>query len=190
MSMNSLANSAAARREDFLPLGRVPQGPAEIASAAMTPPRGDDGRADGITSGLAVKAPNVDTALNVLFGQIPTEILTLYVAVLATLEQVDKVGHGAWTAFVIFLACTPVVFWLIYATKIRNAGKPVPSSPADWPIWEMFAATVAFAAWAFALPNSPFKTFDWYSPGLSGIAVLIVSTTLGLLAPLFQKPLS
>ena len=125
MSMNSLANSAAARRGDIFPLDDVPQSTAEIASAAMPPPQ------DGDAHGNA--APKLETALNVLFGQIPTKILTLYVAVLA--------------------------------------------------------ATVAFAAWEFALPNSPFKMFEWYSPGLSGIAVLVVSNALGPLAPFFQKPI-
>jgi len=54
----------------------------------------------------------------------------------------------------------------------------------------MFAATVAYAAWAFALPHSPFTDYTWYSSALSGLAVLVVSTLLGLLAPFFQKPLT
>jgi hypothetical protein len=54
----------------------------------------------------------------------------------------------------------------------------------------MFAATFAFCAWAFALPNTPFQVFaSWYSAGLAGISVLLASTVLGLLAPLFQRPL-
>jgi len=38
MSISSLANAAAARRSDFAPLGGIPQGLAEIASASGTAP--------------------------------------------------------------------------------------------------------------------------------------------------------
>jgi hypothetical protein len=47
-------------------------------------------------------------------------------------------------------------------------------------------------AWAFALPNSPFRDFaqfGWYSQALAGVMVLVVSTTLGLIAPIVQRPL-
>ncbi|MGB9110661.1 MAG: hypothetical protein WCC39_18390 [Telluria sp.] len=43
-------------------------------------------------------------------------------------------------------------------------------------------------AWAFALPLSPFAQFDWYSSAIASIAGLVVSTLLGLMAPLFQRP--
>jgi hypothetical protein len=62
--------------------------------------------------------------------------------------------------------------------------------PATWPVWEMSAATIAYIAWAFALPNTPFAQFsDWYSPGLAGFLVLVISWGLGALAPLMQRPL-
>jgi hypothetical protein len=59
--------------------------------------------------------------------------------------------------------------------------------PTQWPIWEMVAATVAFAAWGFALPDNPFKGAGWYSPALAGIGVLVISGALGLLAPIFKR---
>lgn len=84
MSINSLANSATARRPDFPPVGSVPANRAEIAAAAATPPT----RADAAPAGgrLPVAPGRVDTTFNVLFGYIPTEVLTLYVAVLAAIE--------------------------------------------------------------------------------------------------------
>ena len=52
-------------------------------------------------------------------------------------------------------------------------------------------ALLAFCAWTFALPNTPFRDFEhWYSPALASIAVLLASSVLGLLAPLFQRPLA
>ncbi len=90
-----------------------------------------------------------------------------------------------WIAFWIFLVATPVVFWLVYATKIKEAGKNFPLSFSSLPLWEMVASAIAFCAWAFALPNSPFTVLDWYSSAIAGLVVLLASTVLGLLAPIF-----
>lgn len=95
-----------------------------------------------------------------------------------------------WTTFWCFLIATPVVAWLVYAAKIKAAQKPLPIMYGTWPIWEMFAATAAYCAWAFALPNSPFLDYSWYSAPLSGVVVLVASTVLGLVAPFFQRPLN
>lgn len=187
MSINALANAAAARRTDMSPSEGVPDGLAGIAAAAATPPATESGppaRAGG-TEGSG----QIDTALNVLFGYIPVEVLTLYVAVLAAVHQPDGATTADWAAFWAFLVATPVVVWLVYGAKVKAAGAPLPTAPRTWPVWEMSAATVAYAAWAFALPNAPFGVYDWYSSALAGVAVLVASTALGLLAPFFQRSL-
>jgi hypothetical protein len=188
MSINSMANAAAARRPDTLPLGEVPKTLDQIAKAAITPPTstpppGDSGKATASTP------TPVDTTFNVLFGYIPTEVLTLYVAVLAAVQQVGKVTPTDWLAFWIFLFATPVIVWLVYGAKCKTLQKRLPLNFGAWPVWEMFAATAAYSAWAFALPRSPFTEYGWYSSGLSSLAVLVVSTVLGLLAPFLQRPL-
>jgi len=50
--------------------------------------------------------------------------------------------------------------WVAFATKLRAVGKPLPASPQRWPVWEMTAATLAYGAWTFALPNTPFAQFN------------------------------
>jgi len=66
--------------------------------------------------------------MNVVTGYIPAEILTCCVAVLAALNSSPKpMLKAEWIAFWIFLVATPVVFWLVYATKIKEAGKKYPS---------------------------------------------------------------
>ena len=188
MSINALTNAAAARRSDFFPLNRVPQGLRDIARAAATAPATEP---EGAAGGQAAESSGqIDTALHVLFGYIPTEVLTLYVAVLAAVQQPNKVTSADWTAFWGFLVATPIVVWLVYGAKVKVAGKPVPLTFGTWPLWEMFAATVAYCAWAFALPNTPFSAYPWYSAGLSGVAVLVASTGLGLLGPFFQRTLT
>jgi len=124
---------------------------------------------------------------------IPTAVLTLYVAAVAALGSLkDPQGQevGRWIPFWCFLVVTPLAFWLTFASKLKEEGKPMPASPATWPVWEMSAATIAYIAWAFALPNTSFAQFsDWYSPGLAGFLVLVISWGLGALAPLMQRPL-
>lgn len=189
MSINSMANAAAARRPDMVPLGEVPKTLDQIAKAAITPPTTTPPPVEPGKPAAAAPAP-VDTTFNVLFGYIPTEVLTLYVAVLAAIQQQGKVTPTDWLAFWIFLFATPVIVWLVYGAKLKTLQKPLPLNFGAWPIWEMFAATAAYTAWGFALPHSPFTEYGWYSAALSGLAVLVVSTLLGLLAPFFQKPLS
>jgi hypothetical protein len=116
--------------------------------------------------------------------------LTLYVAVLAAIQKPGIVTRAEWITLWGFLVATPIVVWLVFGAKVKAAQKQMPVAPRTWPVWEMFAATVAYCAWAFALPNTPFTSYTWYSSALSGIAVLVASTVLGLLAPFFQRPLS
>lgn len=200
MSINSLTNAATARRADFAPASRVPQTYSEIAAAAAGMPAASPAAAGAANppaqNGMITATHGVNTAMQVLFGYIPTEILTLYVAVVAAMHQTPKTGEIApvtnedWVVFFSFLVATPAVFWVVYATKLKGAGKPLPISYGTWPLWEMTAATIAYFAWAFALPQTPFRAFaNWYSSGLAGVAVLVTSTALGLLAPLFQNKL-
>ena len=196
MSINGLANSAAARRPDIGPANAVPNGVSEIAAAATTPPEKAPPQQQ--------EASGISTALNVLFGYIPTEVVTLYVAVAAALQPATppaSPGSAAvsavavaslqaqWIAFWCFFVATPLVVWVVYASKLKAAGKPLPTTYDTWPVWEMIAALLSFYAWAFALPQTPFREFSWYSPALASLAVLLASTVLGLLAPLFQRPL-
>ena len=190
MSISSMTNAAIARRVDFASSSAAARDLQAIATGA--------GTAAPTTSGDGVppKATPIDTALHVLFGYIPTEVITVYLAVVAALQPSASAGSGcpvanSWTlAFWIFLSATPLVVWIVFAGKLRAAGKPLPAKPSLWPVWEMCAGTIAFAAWAIALPNNPFKCAPWYNSALAALAVLIVSTVLGLVAPLFSKPLS
>jgi hypothetical protein len=74
-----------------------------------------------------------------------------------------------------------------YGWRIKVLDQPAPFRPKDWPLWEMCAATLAFAAWALALPNSPILEKVDYPPGLGTIAILGASFALGLLTPLFVR---
>jgi len=193
MSIDTLTNAAVARRTDFYPQSGVPQGLAGIARAGASMPvslTGSGGSASAPEPQPTSTSDAINTGMHVLFGYIPTEVLTLYVAVVAAIAKpAAGVSSTEWTTFWIFLGCTPVVVWLVNGMKVKAAQKPLPLAFRTWPIWEMIAASIAYCAWAFALPRTPFAEFSWYSSALSGIAVLVASTVLGLLAPFFQLPI-
>jgi hypothetical protein len=194
MSINALTNAALARRPDFEPANRTPTGIAEIAQAAGAMPAPVAGPAP---SGAPAPAQGVNAALQTLTTYIPTEVLTLYVAAVAALSLSPGASPGpsssplqVWLPFGIFLVVTPVIVWLAFATKIKSTGLGIPANPRTWPMWEMSAATIAFAAWAFAFPNTPFLTLEgWYNPSIAGLAVLVVSYGLGAVSPLMQRSL-
>jgi hypothetical protein len=186
--------------------GTRPSAPAQPSISLPVPPA--QPTAPGSLDVPATRAPlttaagGVTAALQVITTYIPTEILTLYVAVLAALRD-PKVTTGASaasanaaaggsanaeTAFWVFLVLTPIAVWLVYAAKLRaaEAGRPLPADPGAWPVWEMFAATLAYVAWAVALPDSPFPSVP---QALGAVIVLTTSTLLGLAAPVFQQPI-
>jgi hypothetical protein len=189
MSINAMTNAAVARRPDFEPAGPPPKTLADIARAAGTEPTATP------TAGQqpASAAGTLDTALQTVTTFIPTEVLALYVSAVAALGSLHTAEHkdvGLWISFYTFLVATPLLVWVAFATKLKASNKPIPTAPKRWPVWEMVAATLAFAAWAFALPNTPFSQFTWYSSGIAGFLILIVSGGLGAVAPLMQRPLT
>ena len=193
MSISSMTNAAIARRPDFHPLNAVPEGLEGIARAIAGPPPAPPGATPKPPSEGPPPSNGATNALQVIAAYIPTEVLTLYVAFIAALHKEQAVTRGEWTTFWCFLAATPIVVWVVYATKVRAAGRSLPLRPQQWPVWEMCAATIAYVAWAYALPGTPFLQFEqagYYSSSIAGLVVLVVSTVLGLLAPLFQRPLT
>ncbi len=176
MSINSMANAAVARRPDYPPSEHPPVTVAERASAASKDPTPEN---------------SVSTTLKTLTTYVPTETLTLYVALIAAIQPAQDIKNpiSLWVAFWVFFIFTPLAIWITYATKIAGDGKKLPILPRYWPKWEMLAGTIAYTAWTFGLPDSPFSGFTWYSSAVAGFIVLIASTFLGMIAGLFQRPL-
>ena len=127
-------------------------------------------------------------ALKSIVDYIPTEIVTVYIAVGAALSDPGTPSRtGQWVAFWALFVLTPLTVWALYTAQLRAGGAGLPLQPAGWPWPELVAATVAYVLWAFTLPATPFADFRWYRPGL-GTAVLLVGTMiLGLGAPLFTR---
>lgn len=173
-----MANAAVARRPDYEPSDGQPKTAKERAVFA---------------SRDQTSETSVSTALKTLTTYVPTETLTLYVALVAALQPTANVAKtsstGDWIAFWIFLFFTPLAIWITFATKLASDKKQLPLRLRYWPKWEMTAGTLAYVAWAMGLPDSPFAQFPWYSASVAGFVVLITSTILGMLAGLFQRPI-
>ncbi len=103
-------------------MNRVPEDLSQVALAAAGMPTATAGPAVP-PGGGETSANGVTTALNVLTGYIPTEVLRLYVAVVAAMHPASKAAgtSSAWVAFWVFLIATQTVAWVAYAAKVKSA---------------------------------------------------------------------
>jgi hypothetical protein len=199
MSVSSMANVAVARRDDDLGQKDEAGDPAPPTTATQLAEA---------TGGTAKTETTASATLSSIATYIPTEIIGLYLAALAaaraginpsaekaTSSEANRVGslnlasNSEVRIAVLFAIMTPIIVWVVYAGKVRAGGGKTPWNPRLWPVWEMFAATAGFLAWSFSLPDSPFTRFDWYNLSWATFVVLAVSTGLGLLGPVVQRPL-
>lgn len=125
---------------------------------------------------------------NELARWIPTEAVALYTAILAGAFGPLSVPAGKalkdlnfssrWLFYFAMLAATAALVWLIYAAKTRETPAKSPGKRRNVPVFEMGMAVAAMAAWAAALPDSPFATFDWYGEWFPPV---VLSTSIVLL---------
>ncbi|MDX1664765.1 MAG: hypothetical protein R3272_13315 [Candidatus Promineifilaceae bacterium] len=156
--------------------------------------RGVGGYGPGVSQQLghekALAGNGISNALEMLIRYIPTEAVTLYVAVLAAAPSVRAAipEFAAETIYWAFVILSPFLVLAIYASKRAAEGMdPLPVA-RNWPWWEMFAATVGMAAWGLAVPGNPYS--DGAAMGtLAAVLVLFSSTLLSVLEPLVRQRL-
>lgn len=136
-----------------------------------------------------VTAPTVPpTLVGQLVRWIPTESITLYVAFIGLLEpvaapegtepcKVQGAFDGRAIAMVIFTLLTVLIVVLVHIAKVRRTREPF-----RWPVWEMTAATLAFVAWAVALPDTPLQAWCGYKVEIGAFVVLFATVFIALLA--------
>jgi len=114
--------------------------------------------------------------LKSLASYIPSEVLTLYLSASAAIASSASAAdnHYQLTAFLVCLALTPI--WAFFAVFLAAKG-PVTVPAVSWP---MISGTIAFAAYAFAVPTTvpSGPAHDWRL--FATIAVLAVTPMLHL----------
>jgi hypothetical protein len=113
--------------------------------------------------------------INQITQWIPTETITVYVALLALLAPLA--GHSPsfasrWVLFSIITAVNPVVVILLTMAKTKGG------DAFKFPVFEMVIAPVAFAAWAFALPDTPLGSISGYD--IKWNTAILTGTTISI----------
>ncbi|MBV9793407.1 MAG: hypothetical protein JO016_05640 [Actinobacteria bacterium] len=136
-------------------------------------------QAENINSPSPDKPVGAPTDLvNQITRWIPTETITIYVALLALLAPVARHAptyQSRWVLLGIVAASNPVVVYLL--TKAKTQTKKI-----QMPWFEMMVAPVAFAAWAFALPDTPLSSIPGYQLKWNAAIVTVTTTAIVLIA--------
>ena len=115
---------------------------------------------------------------------IPTETISAYVALLALLAPLTKHApsyESRWVLLGIVAAANPLVVLLLAMAKTK------PGDDFSVPVFEMLVAPVAFAAWAFALPDTPLSSIAGYDLKWNAAILSVTTTGIVLLANALHK---
>jgi hypothetical protein len=191
MSINSLTNDELRRNQAFresvaprrsvrrgIEGGDVPAPPAETM-----PP--------GAAVEVAIHESRTNDSLSQLTNYLPVETLTLYVAAVSAAPGLSSVFPFMSASFLYwaFAVLTPIFVLLALAVKRREANMSPFSPLGQFPWWKMFAATVAFLAWALAIPNNPYISGE-AGGTVAAFLALFISTILNRLERVFQPPVT
>lgn len=130
----------------------------------------------------ATAQPDKDDRFDLLTKYIPTETLTLFVAVMAVAPQIRDASGGEVQPVHLYLTgavLTPLVLWLAGYGKHKATGSPEPFRPHPWPF---VAALIAYCVWALSVDR---VLTDEDARALAGFGALSISTLLALLEPVF-----
>jgi hypothetical protein len=133
--------------------------------------------------------PSVPDGLAKQLAQwIPTEALTVYVALAGILGRLLTVPQSAWLLVGCALFDVVLVWYLAVlktsrAQKLANAGEPLWSVfLGTRPYGEMLLSCIAFVVWVSALPNSLAAHIDEWKPEYGSALVVAFAALIPILA--------
>jgi hypothetical protein len=188
MSLSSLAEDSALRLK-----GSPAASPEAAASTAATVAvqKIADGVSPAQAQAAGVEAANTSagtsvggSALSQLIKYVPTETITLYIAVQAALGAItapkgkpisDADFRARWTWLVILAVATGL---LAIGLSYRSQKQLAPNSRFKLPVIETAASVVAFAVWALSLPTTPLLNLRGYNADVWNPIVLLGGTTV------------
>ena len=141
---------------------------------AQDPQKVSPGKPVGVSTNL----------INQLTRWIPTETITVYVAMLALVAPLAAHSPSftsRWVLFWAVVAANPVVVVLLAMAKTK-AGDAF-----KVPVFEMIIAPIAFAAWAFALPDTPLSSISGYGIRWNTAILTITTVSITLVANALHK---
>lgn len=125
----------------------------------------------------------VATAIERLTAFIPTEVTTLYLALVALTS--DSSNAARWALTGICLVASPIS--VIAATKYRNdqenktlKKRKKPERKLHVPWWPMLASFISFALWVLILPGTVASSLSSYDPKLALVVLLLGEFGLGI----------
>ena len=95
---------------------------------------------------------------------------------LAPLSRHAPSYQSRWILLGVVVAANPVVVLLLAMAKNQRGDR------LSFPVFEMLIAPVAFAAWAFALPDTPLSSIAHYDLKWNAAILSITTTGIVLLA--------
>ena len=160
---------------------------AAAATAASSGVDANEAAEEGKRAAAAqgVEAPTTPTAppgpLAQLVKYIPTETITLYIAVLGALGDV-KVPTGGkvsdadfssrWIAMWLLLAVTLLLTLGLSFRSQKDAGR----TGFTIPVFEVVAGGAAFAVWALSLPSTPLRDLAGYDYNAWNSVIILAGT--------------
>jgi hypothetical protein len=187
MSLSSLAEDSALRLQ-----GSPGASPMEAATTAATvavqqitagtpPPQA---QAAGIAAANTSGGTSVGgSALSQLIKYVPTETITLYLAVQAALGSITApkgkpISDADFSARWIWLAILVVATGLLaIGLSYRSQKQLAPTAAFKWPIIETVASVAAFVVWALSLPTTPLLNVGGYNADVWNPIILLAGTT-------------
>jgi hypothetical protein len=160
-----------------------------LASMVDTKLARDKGADPAVVSPMAPQGVPTNI-LNQITRWIPTETVTVYVAflslfgtpVLKSGQQASDLSYTSrWLLLALVALATPIVVILITMAK-TTTGRPF-----QWPIFEMVVGTIAFVAWAVALPDTPLSDFKDYDVKFNGAILIAVTLAIVLVANALKR---
>ncbi len=178
MSINALTNDALKISGEFQAAA------ARAVTTTDEAERAKRGEIEEVTQDNAVT-----TALDYLIKFIPTELVTLYFLIVSASLAISRVLPSIFTnvrLYVLFAVLTPIFLLLVYMGKRKTAGLPAWPPFNELPLWKMVAATLAFLAWALAVPGNGLLEGEVGGP-LAGVVAVLASVIISVLDPIFRR---
>jgi hypothetical protein len=159
---------------------------ATAAAAATGGATAADAAAQGREAAQAAQGAEQASAssspLSQLMKYVPTETITLYVAIQAALGDVTLPDSGnisdadftsRWIWMYVMLGVTILLATGLSYRSQKNAS---PTTKFRFPLFEVTAAAAAFVVWALSLPSTPLRDIDGYDYTAWSSVIILAGT--------------